>query len=69
LKVSHTYCIRWLYIILVIQEEFANVLTWEEFEAVYHKAVDGDMHDILTVDPNAAEGIRFRRNFDAFLVP
>jgi hypothetical protein len=51
-------------------QEFANVIDYDRFLALYHVATDDNKHNFLTVDQNApTPQVRFRRNFDEILVP
>jgi len=51
-----------------IYEEIANICEPEDFLKVYKQATEGD-HDFLTVDlPNPDRKLKFRKNFDSYLV-
>ena len=49
-------------------QEFANLISWEQFLQLYHYATGDDEHHFLTVDVNAPPEARFRKNFDTLIV-
>jgi hypothetical protein len=50
-------------------EEFANLCTYEDFIAMYHKCTTGK-HDFMTIDLNAKDDLlRFRKCFDEMVLP
>ena len=60
-----------------ILDEVGNIVERETFYQLYNRAIEGEDHNFLTIDmfPQAASRpefrrmLRFRRNFDTFLIP
>ena len=53
-----------------IWKQIANLVTKEEFIAMFHYATKDNKHDFLLVDHNAKDDLlSFRKNFDTVLIP
>lgn len=50
-------------------QEFANLCTYEDFEAMYHTCTS-QKHDFMSIDLNASDDLlRFRKCFDEMVLP